>query len=62
MLSDRLVLKNILKPILIPEIEIVVDDGVGFTVKVFEYIFFFARRPMLPYSCLLKNERHTCNI
>ena len=40
MLSDRLVLKNILKPILIPEIEIVVDDGLGFTVKVFGYIFF----------------------
>ena len=40
MLSDRLVLKNILKPILIPEIEIVVDDGLGLTVKVFGYIFF----------------------
>ena len=34
-LSERLVLKKILEPFLLPEMEIVVDDGHGFTVKVF---------------------------
>ena len=35
MLSERLVLKKILEPFLLPEMEIVVDEGLGFTVKVF---------------------------
>ena len=35
MLPERLVLKKMLKPFLLPEMEIVVDDGLGFTVKVF---------------------------
>ena len=34
-LSERLVLKKMLEPFLLPEMEIVVDDGLGFTVKVF---------------------------
>ena len=35
MLSERLVLKKMLEPYLLPEMEIVVEDGLGFTVKVF---------------------------
>ena len=35
MLSERLVLKKMMEPFLLPEMEIVVDDGLGFTVKVF---------------------------
>ena len=35
MLSKRLVLKKMLEPSLLPEMEIVVDDGLGFTMKVF---------------------------
>ena len=35
MLSERLVLKKMLESFLLPEMEIVVDDGLGFTVKVF---------------------------
>ena len=33
--SDRVVLKKVLEPYLLPELEIVVDDSLGFTVKVF---------------------------
>ena len=35
LLSERLVLKKILEPFLLPEMEIVVNNGQGFTVKVF---------------------------
>ena len=33
MLSERLVLKKMLEPLLLPEMDIIVDDGLGFTVK-----------------------------
>ena len=33
--SERIVLKEMLEPLLLPGMEIVVDDCLGFTVKVF---------------------------
>ena len=52
MLSNKLILKKILEPFLLPEIEIIVDDGLGFTVKVFGC--------MLPEDhCLYKVYRRT---
>lgn len=33
--SDRIVLKKVVEPCILPEIEIVIDDSLGFTVKVF---------------------------
>ena len=34
-ISDRIVLKKVVEPCVLPEIEIVIDDSLGFTVKVF---------------------------
>ena len=33
--SDRIVLKKVVEPCILPEIEIITDDSLGFTVKVF---------------------------
>ena len=33
--SDRIVFKKVVEPCILPEIEIVIDDSLGFTVKVF---------------------------
>ena len=63
MLSERLVLKKMLEPMLLPEMDIIVDDGLGFTVKVFGcflpeehplYLDYKRQFPMLPYPRLLK--------
>ena len=50
-LSERLVLKKMLKPFLLPEMEIVEDDGLGFTVKVSVrmFFFFFFYQKIIPY-------------
>ena len=39
MMSDRVVLKKKAEPFLIPKFEIVVDESLGFTVKVFGAYF-----------------------
>lgn len=34
-MNDRFVVKKMLDPFLIPEFEIIIDDSLGFTIKVF---------------------------
>ena len=54
-LADRFVLKKVVEPYLLPELEIVVDDSLGFTVKVFGSYLIEDHPLYLKYSRSVQN-------